>query len=560
MPDGQLADAGSVRTAAGGGRDFSGKGLGRSLAVVLFVLVFAMEFAVGYHYAYTMNYTHSDAMSRVANAFYVLYSRDPHLAAIGFVWNPLPSLADLVVLLLYPFVPSVATHGLAGIAMSAFFAAATASLLLAEGLRYRLGYATSLLLALGYCLNPFFFLFGSNGLSDAPFNFFIIWTVMGFARWFHDERPLGLVVASFTLSLAFWTRYEAVPFGFALAVGTMAATLLVHRRDRTRPPEQRRWKYQWFRGEGSLILLLSPVVYSGLLWVMWNYLIMGNPLYFLNSEYSNVAQAGILAENADYTSLMSSPWLALLTVARKTAYYAIPLGCIVVLRLFGRRLFRWDLPVLIALFCSIPALQYVMLLKGTSFAWFRYFSYGFPITVAWLPYELSRVKWKATGRLFVIAGLIASATLLSYAMTKPDIAPDEHTYLTMSGHYKDQQLEQQMADYFNEQMPDAVIMMDSYSAYRIILKSVRPQRYLITSDRMFANAMVDPQAFGVEYILIPQPTAETEGSAINRTYPNLYANGAEWCELYKEFGDNSWRLYKITDRTGYDRQQQATKG
>src|SRR3954469_15365368 len=40
-----------------------------------------------------------DALSRVANAQYVLSSRDPHLASIGFVWNPLPSLV------LVPFVP-----------------------------------------------------------------------------------------------------------------------------------------------------------------------------------------------------------------------------------------------------------------------------------------------------------------------------------------------------------------------------------------------------------------------------------------------------------------------
>ena len=39
-----------------------------------------------------------DAMSRVANGYYVLFSRDPHLAAIGFVWNPLPSLAAIPLL------------------------------------------------------------------------------------------------------------------------------------------------------------------------------------------------------------------------------------------------------------------------------------------------------------------------------------------------------------------------------------------------------------------------------------------------------------------------------
>jgi hypothetical protein len=59
--------------------------------------------------------------------------------------------------------------------------------------------------------------------------------------------------------------------------------------------------------------------------------------------------------------------------------------------------------------------------------------------------------------------------------------------------------------------------------------------------------MSEPKNFGIEYILIPRPTTESIGSAIIVTYPNLYANGAEWCELYKDFGDGAWRLYKITD-------------
>src|ERR1041385_9278526 len=48
--------------------------------------------ALGSYLALVLHAYHGDAYSRVANAYYVLYSRDPHLAAIGFVWMPLPSL------------------------------------------------------------------------------------------------------------------------------------------------------------------------------------------------------------------------------------------------------------------------------------------------------------------------------------------------------------------------------------------------------------------------------------------------------------------------------------
>jgi hypothetical protein len=59
------------------------------------------------------NIVFADAMSRVGNAYYVLFSRDPHLPAIGFVWNPLPS---LVLLPLLPFrflAPWLVSNGIA---------------------------------------------------------------------------------------------------------------------------------------------------------------------------------------------------------------------------------------------------------------------------------------------------------------------------------------------------------------------------------------------------------------------------------------------------------------
>src|SRR5262245_9211017 len=54
----------------------------------------------------------NDASSRLANAYYVLFSRDPHLAAVGFVWNPLPSLMLLPVLPLKALVPAFTQEAL----------------------------------------------------------------------------------------------------------------------------------------------------------------------------------------------------------------------------------------------------------------------------------------------------------------------------------------------------------------------------------------------------------------------------------------------------------------
>src|SRR6202012_479713 len=50
-----------------------------------------------------------DAVSRMSNGYYVLWSRDPHLAAIGFVWSPLQSAADIPLLLFKPLFPVLST-------------------------------------------------------------------------------------------------------------------------------------------------------------------------------------------------------------------------------------------------------------------------------------------------------------------------------------------------------------------------------------------------------------------------------------------------------------------
>src|SRR5919204_6676355 len=65
-----------------------------------------------------------DAWSRVGNAYYVLFSRDPHLAAIGFVWSPLPSLLELPLVVLHGVSPALVSEGFAGSILSALAMAA----------------------------------------------------------------------------------------------------------------------------------------------------------------------------------------------------------------------------------------------------------------------------------------------------------------------------------------------------------------------------------------------------------------------------------------------------
>ena len=92
-------------------------------SLVAFWLPLALYLAVAWLLVLTDGYIVGDAWSRVGNASYVLFSRDPHLAAIGFVWNPLPSLAMLPLLPLKAIWPPLVSAGFAANIVSALFMA-----------------------------------------------------------------------------------------------------------------------------------------------------------------------------------------------------------------------------------------------------------------------------------------------------------------------------------------------------------------------------------------------------------------------------------------------------
>jgi hypothetical protein len=78
-----------------------------------------------------------------------------------------------------------------------------------------------------------------------------------------------------------------------------------------------------------------------------------------------------------------------------------------------------------------------------------------------------------------------------------------------------------------------------------------PRVLVITSDRDFEGALADPQAYRVEYLLLPP---DFQGhDALNRAYPDLYRSGTPFTELVRTFDapgrSPDWKLYRVIDNT-----------
>jgi hypothetical protein len=279
--------------------------------------------------------------------------------------------------------------------------------------------------------------------------------------------------------------------------------------------------------------------------------IMGDPLYFFRSGYSNLAFAGNIT--SEFKQMISSPIGVLWLVLRKSAFFSLPLLCLLLVRLVLGYWKRWDTVILLLMVCSIPAMQGVMLYKGSSFGWLRFFVYPFVMTVAWLPYELSLLKSYPLKRMFtafLLCSVLASS-LVIYDMNNQPLSPDEYEtfHIEESGTLKDMRIAQEVARYTNQIMrespPDQLPLMltDSYSAYAVLLNSQFPHQWVITNDRNFPQILARPQANGVNYLLV----SKQKGSVlqvIHEMYPGLYENGADWVELEKDF-QGEWRLFRV---------------
>ena len=93
---------------------------------MVFALAFASYLTVALLLAFRFGSMTGDAFSRMANGFYIVYSRDPHLAAVGFVWTPLQSIADMTILLANPLWPDLSHYNMAGSLVSSLAMAGAA--------------------------------------------------------------------------------------------------------------------------------------------------------------------------------------------------------------------------------------------------------------------------------------------------------------------------------------------------------------------------------------------------------------------------------------------------
>jgi len=224
-----------------------------------------------YYFDLGLVLSYNDSMSHLDISRRIVENLTPGIAQIGSVWLPLPHLLSL------PFIWSnfLWHTGLAGSIISniAFVGSAYFIFKLLRGLTK--DYLAAILGVLIFVVNPNMVYMQSIPMTESLLIFFFIATVYYIFQWQRTDDIKSLIMAGFFTLFSTLTRYD----GWMLLAQMFVVIAVIA------------YQYGGLKKlESRLILFLSVATFGIILWVIWNYLIFGDPLYFINGPFSAKAQ------------------------------------------------------------------------------------------------------------------------------------------------------------------------------------------------------------------------------------------------------------------------------
>jgi hypothetical protein len=464
-----------------------------------------------------LHYAIGDSLARSANAKQILFSRDPHLAALGFVWPPFPTLIQL------PFVAVLELFGraeLAGPVSTATLAAGSVVVLTRTCRALGLGRTLSVLLVAAYALNPYVVFTAANGMSEASAFFFLALVGYGLVRFARTLSNGGLIAGAVGLAGLVLTRVESV---LVVVVVTVAIVLMEW---------PRRGRYSALVA-GAIISLPAAWVFA--LWLAAQYVIKGDALFFVHAVgFQKATPPSLLHPTLNSSLRYVLFWTVVFSPALVLAVPAL-------LAAGWRRLVTGLALVGSAL--VFPAVQVVLLMNGTTYGNPRYFSLsivlGF-VACAWLVARIRPVVLRALAGVVAVALLAAGAGLAVLALSGPVVTKTEGEAvvfgrLTHGDVARARDLSQQgrferwkdVARAIDARLDgDDRVLIDANYSFPAQLYSRHADAFVSNSDRDYEQ-IVAAGAHDIEYIVAPDPE-DRGGLASNDLAYRLTLGSTDW--------------------------------
>ena len=554
-----------------------------SRQTTIFLACLALYLTIGAVLVFGFSNIMEDALSRVANAQYVLDSRQPKLANVGFVWTPLPSLLMLPFLPLKALWPGLIATGFLACVESAVVMAASVVVLfnICSDLGLRRGGRWAI--AMLFAVQPIVLFYGANGMSEALLILFTLIACRRLLRWLaaeEEDSSRHLVAAGLALGFGYLARYEVAAAGLGAMVLVGAVTWYRNRLNRA----DRR-----ARVVGDVLLIGLPVAVAFVLWAVASWVIVGHPAEQFTSHYGNSAIiAG--AQGASRATASAKPGLSLpILQILVLAPLILPVGAVAIWR--GVRERKLVILAPLVLFGSVLGFEAAAYLRGSLFGFLRYQISVVPLfavllAVALIPaaenFEAQHARRLINGaslrirviqrRLWRLGGgaLLATALLIpgivttTYAaMTSYSLANQEFYHVRpvilrlAGGKTNDPGAdgffdvdERVSGDLDRLRLPIGSVLLDAGPGFAVLAASHRPRQFVITSDRDFAGALLDPVGHHIRYFLA---SARNGGyDAISTQWPKLGTGVAPLVRLVRNYssslpGGHRWSLWQIVE-------------
>jgi hypothetical protein len=537
---------------------------GGAVFLVSFVLYFIVAWLLDLKYKSFI----PDAVSREANGFYVLYSRDPHLAAVGFVWQPLQSMADTFFLLGNHLWPALSHNDMAGSLVSALAMAGTAYQIMAALREWGVSRIPRLVLVACFALNPMMVLYGGNGMSEGLYMFTLVAATRYLLRWIRGSDLRSLAYSAIFLSLSYLTRNEAA--AAAAAAGVVVALISFSR-------AHGRTSLRVKKAAADVVIIAAPPLIAFAGWAIASYVIVGQFFAQLSSIYGNSAQVATqqhltLHDRASFEihSLEAlAPFILVILVA-----------CAVVA--FVRRDPCMLAPV--AVLGGALGFDMLALLDNAIQDTFRYMILSFPLGVllvgslvaaiqnptrSTVDTELHLGPRSAGARtlgllvsvILILVVFIPTTVTTGAAIFNPHLGRLEAAQLDFifHSHPSKEDLGNEgnypwivsMGDWFMDRhWADSDVVVDNFDeCVPPMLTSInQPKLFVIPSDRDFQRILADPVTFNAHYILEANP-AQFPNTSISLQYPTLWNTGAGFTKKVHTFPAQptcpEFRLFRV---------------
>jgi len=185
----------------------------------------------------------------------------------------------------------ISLKSVSGRKIPAYYFAGAAVQLLGIGTDRGLPRGYSVTVAVLFAVNPMIVFYGSNGMSEAPFIFFMSWAVRRLIMWVLDDDVHHLITAGgIAMGLAYLTRYDAVA---CVAAAGLLVGVTTYRR--AKPPPRGR------RALLDAMMVSGPGFAAFLGWAAVSWLITGEAFAQFTSQYGNSA----ILEQSGQTNLPS---------------------------------------------------------------------------------------------------------------------------------------------------------------------------------------------------------------------------------------------------------------